>query len=223
MRWFHPSMACVSVLAPAACDTRDAGPTSEALAQVATRLDTTDERLAGLETKLAKLDERLAQIATWAEAEAIEAERRAEERAAQVAELKRLAAERRTELAKESEEVDWLTCKESEDAVMACTVSKEDFEAQLDNPALMARWARVVPSQHDGKTVGYKFYGIRPTSPLYVAGVKSGDLLTAIDGKATTSIDTAMEIFVGLRSATSMRLEFERRGTPWTLEISIVE
>ena len=208
------------------CEPNDAGPTSEALAQVAERLDTTDERLAGLETKLAAVDDRLAQISTWAEAQQAEDERRAEERAAQAAELERLATERRSELdleARESEDVDWLTCTEAEDAVMTCTVSREDFEAQLDNPAGMARWARIVPSQKDGKTVGYKFYGIRPSSPLYLTGIKSGDLLTAIDGNAMTSIDVAMETFVGLRTATSMRVELERRGSPWTLEISIVE
>lgn len=219
-----PTMLTSVVLV--ACDSNETAPTSESLVQIAGRLDTTDDRLAGLETKLAALDERLAQISTWAEAEALEAERRAEERAARVAELERLATERRTELhleAKESDEVDWLTCKESEAALVACTVSKADFEAQLDNPTAMMRWARVVPSQVDGRTAGFKFYAIRSSSPLYVAGVKNGDLLTAIDGKSMTSMDTAMDTFVGLRSATSMRLELERRGTPWTLEISIVE
>lgn len=224
MRCLRPTIFGIIVLTPFACDAKDAGPSSEALAQVATRLDTTDERLAGLETKLSTLDERLAQISTWAEARKLEAELREQERDADVEALKRLV-ERRNEVhltARESEHVDWLSCKEAEDTVMACTVSKEDFEAQLDNPAAMARWARVVPSQRDGETVGFKFYGVRPTSPLYVAGVHSGDLLTAVDGKSITSIDAAMETFVGLRKATSLRLELERRGTPWTLEISIV-
>ena len=226
MRRFQPSILGLTALAFVACDGTDAGPTSEDLAQVAARLDTTDERLAGLETKVGELDGRLAQIATWAEERKAEAERREQERAERVAELERLRAERAAARAApeaEDPQVEWLTCKESEDAVMTCLVTKADFEDQLANPAAMARWARVVPSQRDGRTVGFKFYAIRPSSPLYAAGVKSGDLLSAIDGKSITSIDAAMEAYVGLRKATSLRFDFERRGKPWTLELEVVE
>jgi len=222
------SFACVAAVVLAACDGNDAGPTNEALAQVAERLDTTDERLAGLETKMAELDERLGQIATWAEAGKAEAERRERERVEKKAELERKQAERAAtppELEpKESEDVDWLTCDTGETAgVMTCSITRSDLDDVLGNPAKLVRWARVVPSQKGGTTNGFKFYGIRPSSPLYVAGVKNGDLWTGVNGTAVTSIDKAMEVYVSIRKASTISFEFERRGSSWTLELNVTE
>ena len=226
MKRFQYATLGLATLSLMACDAKGAAPTSEALAQVAKRLDTTDEQLAALETKLGAADERLARVATWVEERRTEFERREAARAERKAELERRRAERKAtppELKPDDSAVDWLTCKESEEAVMACVVSKKDFDVVLDNPASMAKWARVVPSQKDGRTVGFKFYGIRPGSVLRAAGVNNGDMLTAVNGKSMTSIDAALSVYTDLREAESLRLDFVRRGKAWTLELSIVE
>ncbi|MCH9681922.1 MAG: hypothetical protein K0V04_10850 [Deltaproteobacteria bacterium] len=102
-----------------------------------------------------------------------------------------------------------------------CTIERSYLDTLMANPALLSRQARVVPSQRDGVTRGYKLYGIRRDSLPKLLHIKNGDMLTKINGKNLTSIDEAMAGFGELRTATKLEIELERKGEMITRTIEI--
>lgn len=103
------------------------------------------------------------------------------------------------------------------------SVKSADFKALFEDPSTLARAARVVPSQRDGETDGYKVYGIRRSSPLKHAGFKNGDKITKVQDKPLTSLDQAMKLYTELSKADTDSLAFtiERKGEEIELRIDI--
>ena len=78
-----------------------------------------------------------------------------------------------------------------------------------------------MPSQKDGKTQGYKLYGIRRGTLPKLLGLKNGDMITAINGDELTSIDKAMALYTKLRRASRLEVNIVRKGKSMTKEIQI--
>lgn len=102
-----------------------------------------------------------------------------------------------------------------------CTVDRAFVDQVVSNPAMLAKQARVVPSQKDGKTQGYKLYGIRRGTLPKLLGLKNGDMITAINGDELTSIDKAMALYTKLRRASRLEVNIVRKGKSMTKEIQI--
>ncbi len=100
-------------------------------------------------------------------------------------------------------------------------VSKKTLRDWLDNPAEVAKAARIIPSQRDGVVEGYKLYGIRRASIANSLGLRNGDMITSVDGKDLTSVESALDLYANLRSARKIDVEIVRKGLPFTLEITI--
>jgi general secretion pathway protein C len=103
----------------------------------------------------------------------------------------------------------------------ACTVDRKFVESLLANPAQLAKQARIVPSQKDGETQGYKLYGIRRGTIPKLLGLNNGDMITSVNGEELTSIDKAMTLYQKLRQASHLSVTIERKGKPLTKEITI--
>lgn len=102
-----------------------------------------------------------------------------------------------------------------------CIVDRKFVDQILQNPAQLAKQARVVPSQKDGKTQGYKLYGIRRGTLPKLLGLKNGDMITAINGQELTSIDKAMALYTKMRRASRLEVNIVRKGKATTKEIQI--
>ena len=92
----------------------------------------------------------------------------------------------------------------------------------LANPALFARGARVLPAVKAGKATGFKLYAVRPGSLFARLGLANGDTVTAFGGQPLDSLERALGAFGALRSARQVEVGVLRRGTPFTLVITIV-
>jgi type II secretion system protein C len=103
----------------------------------------------------------------------------------------------------------------------ACTVDRAFVESLMANPAQLAKQARIVPSQKDGETQGYKLYGIRRGTIPKLLGFKNGDMLKAVNGEDLTSVDKAMGLYTKLRRASNLSVTIERKGKSITKEITI--
>jgi type II secretion system protein C len=103
----------------------------------------------------------------------------------------------------------------------ACTVDRAFVESLMANPAQLAKQARIVPSQKDGETQGYKLYGIRRGTIPKLLGFKNGDMLKAVNGEDLTSVDKAMGLYTKLRRASNLSVTIERKGKAITKEITI--
>lgn len=102
-----------------------------------------------------------------------------------------------------------------------CIVQRSFVDQLVSNPAMLAKQARVVPSQKEGKTQGYKLYGIRRGTLPKLLGLKNGDMITSINGEELTSIDKAMGLYTKLRRASQLEVNIVRKGKPITKEIQI--
>lgn len=92
----------------------------------------------------------------------------------------------------------------------------------LANPMAFGRGARVLPSAKGGVANGFKIYAVKPGSIFARVGLTNGDTLTAIDGHPLDTVDRALEAYSALRTANRIELGVIRRGTPFTLVITIV-
>jgi general secretion pathway protein C len=102
-----------------------------------------------------------------------------------------------------------------------CVVDRAFVEQLMANPAMLAKQARIVPSQRDGETQGFKFYGIRRGSLPKLLGLKNGDMLTEVNGEEIRSVDKAMALAMKLRRASNLSVTLVRKGKPITKEIQI--
>jgi len=102
-----------------------------------------------------------------------------------------------------------------------CIIQRAFVDSLLANPGQLAKQARVVPSQKDGKTAGYKLYGIRRDSLPKLLKLKNGDMITEVNGQSLTSVDKAMSLYTKLRRASQLEVKVVRKGKTITKEIQI--
>ncbi|MDC3987788.1 hypothetical protein [Polyangium jinanense] len=89
--------------------------------------------------------------------------------------------------------------------------------------AELIRSGRFVPTQKDGKVVGLKLFGIRPSSVLATLGLQNGDLVTELGGYALTGPDLALEAYTKLKGAKKVEMTIERRGATQKFLYRVVE
>jgi general secretion pathway protein C len=91
----------------------------------------------------------------------------------------------------------------------------------LENQAELMRQARIVPEQENGKMVGIRLFGVRPDTLLGVLGMENGDRLQTINGFDMTSPEKALEAYARLRTADTLTVQVNRRGTNTNLDYHI--
>jgi S1-C subfamily serine protease len=70
---------------------------------------------------------------------------------------------------------------------------------------------------------GAKLESVTPGSLFAKAGLKSGDVVTAVDGHPLRSLDDAANLYARAATARSVSLQITRAGKPMTLRIAIQE
>lgn len=100
-------------------------------------------------------------------------------------------------------------------------IDREMLNEKLNDLESLARQARVIPHYRDGKPQGFKLVGVRPGSLYSHIGIRSGDVLKAVNGDEITSPNKALEMYEKLKNSSNVTLEVERRGRPISLEYKI--
>jgi general secretion pathway protein C len=91
-------------------------------------------------------------------------------------------------------------------------VDRAEVDNALSNLSKVATQARIVPSFRNGKPNGFKLFSIKPGSIYSKIGLKNGDVIQKINGYEMNSPDKALEIYQKLKDASSVSIEFQRRG-----------
>ncbi len=100
-------------------------------------------------------------------------------------------------------------------------VDRSVVDKILENQAELMKSARIVPEQRDGKMVGIRLFGIRPTALLGVLGLQNGDRLEQINGFDMASPEKALEAYARLRTANNLTVKVTRRGQPLNIDYRI--
>jgi general secretion pathway protein C len=69
--------------------------------------------------------------------------------------------------------------------------------------------------------LGFRLFGIRPDSPLGVAGFLNGDRVDSINGFEVSTPERALEAYARLRTASHLRIALHRGGKPLGLDYAI--
>ena len=80
---------------------------------------------------------------------------------------------------------------------------------------------RIRPNFRNGKPDGLRLTGIRPNSIFYNMGLKSGDVLTGVNGKDIESVDDVFKLYQDLQSSSRIQLQIKRRGQLKTIDYHI--
>lgn len=86
----------------------------------------------------------------------------------------------------------------------------------------LLRSVRVVPDQKDGKLVGLRLFGIKPSSLLSTLGLRNGDRLEAINGFEIANPAKALEAYARLGTAKRLHVRLDRSGKPLELDLNIL-
>lgn len=86
-----------------------------------------------------------------------------------------------------------------------------------------ARQARVIPRDVGGRVEGVKLYGIRRRSLPAALGLRNGDVVLRVDGKAIAGPDWLPTHLEQLEGADALTIDIERRGQPLTLHVTLTD
>ena len=100
-------------------------------------------------------------------------------------------------------------------------LSRALLERVLATLSEMMRLGRARPHQENGKVVGFKLTGLRDAGPLARLGLRSGDVLTQVNGSELTTPDSALAAYANLREADALTIVLIRNGQPRTLVYSV--
>jgi len=101
-------------------------------------------------------------------------------------------------------------------------VERSMLDEALKNPEALAGQIRVVPHKgSDGEIDGYRLSGIRKGSMFEKLGIKNGDIVHSVNGKALTSTNAALDAYNGLQNENSFSFEITRRSKRQTMEYEV--
>ena len=81
---------------------------------------------------------------------------------------------------------------------------------------------RLVPYHKEGKMIGFKLIGVKSGSLWEKSGLKSGDVITDVNGTSMSQADKGFAFYEALQQDQKIRLEFLQKGkNPKTLNIEI--
>lgn len=91
----------------------------------------------------------------------------------------------------------------------------------LSDPSKAASFIRVQPIAGEGGVRGYRVYPGPERAAFTAAGLKPGDVVTAINGSPLSDPGQALQLLQSLSSASTVNLAVERNGTVQSVNLSL--
>ncbi|MCX4245966.1 type II secretion system protein GspC [Paraliomyxa miuraensis] len=108
---------------------------------------------------------------------------------------------------------------------MSCTVKREFVSQLLANPAVLAGQGNARPYSRDDLK-GFRLSRVKSGSVPNMLGLRSGDVITGINGQPLDSLDGAMKLYARLRNASHLTVDLTRNRSgerqELRLDISII-
>ncbi len=101
------------------------------------------------------------------------------------------------------------------------TLQRSKIESAVKNINDLMKNVRIQPHFTNGQPDGFRLTGVRPNTFFYNMGLKSGDIITGVDGKNIESVDDAFKLYQGLQSSSNIQLQLKRKGRQKTINYNI--
>jgi general secretion pathway protein C len=99
-------------------------------------------------------------------------------------------------------------------------LSRTQVDSAMENLTELAGQVTITPYDSDG-VQGMKLSNIKANSIFRRMGLRNGDILTAVDGQALTSVDQAYKLYEDLKSSDSASVQIIRRNKTRNYEYTI--
>ena len=91
-------------------------------------------------------------------------------------------------------------------------VSRAEVMSRLGDLYSFSRDVQVMPAFREGVAIGFRFARVGPESPVTALGIKSGDVVRAVNGQPLDSMQRLVSLMAALERTTQVDLEVERAG-----------
>lgn len=101
------------------------------------------------------------------------------------------------------------------------TIDQSEINKAMSNLEQLSRDARVAAHYQNGEVIGFKVFRIKPGSLYSKLGLRNGDIIQSVNGKALDSTEQALALVNTLKNEKNFNIEIRRRNEPVTLSYSI--
>jgi general secretion pathway protein C len=91
-------------------------------------------------------------------------------------------------------------------------VDRSAVSEAMENIGDLMKTVRIRPHFEKGQPAGLRLAGVRPNSVVRKLGLRSGDILQAVDGAPVRSVDDVVNLYSKLTSQDDLTLQIKRRG-----------
>jgi general secretion pathway protein C len=102
-------------------------------------------------------------------------------------------------------------------------LKRAEVEEAISDVNNLMQQVRIRPHFKNGKPDGLTLTRIRPDSIFRKLGLRSGDVLTGIDGNPIESVDDALKFYNSLKTSSNVGIQLRRRGKVETIDYNIEE
>ena len=113
------------------------------------------------------------------------------------------------------------TLNRKDAALEKISLQRAQIDAAVQDINSLMKQVRIRPHFTNGEPDGLRLTGIRPNSIFYRMGLKSGDVITGVDGKNIVSVDDALGLYQSLQSSSDVNVDIKRMGRSKRLEYHI--
>ncbi len=100
-------------------------------------------------------------------------------------------------------------------------LAKREIQVALGDMASFLRQVRIIPYMEKGKAKGFQLLDIVPESIVSRVGLKNGDVIERVNGKAIRTPQDAMQFFSMLQSGRGVTLDVKRKDQHATISIDL--
>lgn len=100
-------------------------------------------------------------------------------------------------------------------------IDRQEIDQAINNVNNLMRQAKIRPHFKNGKPDGLTLTRVRPNSIFTKLGLRSGDIITGVDGQQIQSVDDALRFYRSLKTGSNVQVEVRRRGQPHVIDYNI--
>jgi general secretion pathway protein C len=108
-----------------------------------------------------------------------------------------------------------------DDRQQVISIKRSQVDEAIKDINQLMKQVRIIPNFNQGKPDGLMISGIPQDSFFSQIGLRSGDILSGVDGKAIESVDDALKLYTGMKSASRLKLQLKRGGREEVIDYAI--
>ena len=101
------------------------------------------------------------------------------------------------------------------------TLKRSQIESSVKNVNELMKQVKIRPHTENGQAAGLMLSSIQRGSIFRRMGLRSGDVITGVNGNSLVSVDDALKIYENMKSSSNMSIEIKRRGRNRTIDYNI--